>query len=261
VFEVGFLQIEQMMLNFILPFFRIAAFMMAMPIISSNYTSRTIRLGFAVAFSMALVPVLPPAPPVEGLSVGTMVLVLQQIAIGVALGFTLQVMFQVFAVGGQMIANQMGLGFASVSDPANGVNIVVVGQFYMMLAMMLFITLNGHLVMFEILADSFTVMPLDAQFSLANIRLYDTALLGGWMFASGTLMALPAVTSLLIVNMAFGVMSKAAPQLNIIAIGFPFTMTFGLLITWLSMSGFAGQFERFNQYILQFIQQILIPAS
>ncbi len=256
--DLSFLQIEQMVGDFLLPFFRIAAFMMSMPLISTQYVPKTIRLSLAIVFSMVIVPTLPAIPLIDGLSLTTYFLVIEQMLVGVALGFSLHVMFQIFAIGGQMIANQMGLGFASVNDPANGVSIVVVGQYYMMLSMMLFITMNGHLIMFQTLAQSFSVLPVGVS-ALTHIDFMLIAKSGTWMFQSAVVMALPAVTSLLIVNVSFGVMSKAAPQLNIIAVGFPFTMTLGIFITWMTFSGFLSQFERFSAYALAFAGRVIIP--
>ncbi|EPJ46000.1 MAG: flagellar biosynthesis protein [Osedax symbiont Rs1] len=256
--DLSFLQIEQMVGDFLLPFFRIAAFMMSMPLISTQYVPKTIRLSLAIVFSMAIVPTLPALPLIDGLSLTTYLLVIEQMLVGVALGFSLHVMFQIFAIGGQMIANQMGLGFASVNDPANGVSIVVVGQYYMMLSMMLFITMNGHLIMFQTLAQSFSVLPVGVS-ALTHIDFMLIAKSGTWMFQSAVVMALPAVTALLIVNVSFGVMSKAAPQLNIIAVGFPFTMTLGIFITWMTFSGFLNQFERFSAYALAFAGRVIIP--
>ena len=242
MFDLSFLQIEQMVGDFFLPFFRIAAFMMSMPLISTQYVPTTIRLILAIAFSVAIVPTLPAIPLLDGLSLSTYLLVAEQMLIGVAIGFSLHIMFQIFAIGGQMIANQMGLGFASVNDPANGVSIVVVGQYYMMLSMMLFVTMNGHLIMFQTLAESFTVLPVGVS-ALDNIQFWQIVNSATWMFQAAVVMALPAVTALLIVNVSFGVMSKAAPQLNIIAVCFHFTMTLGIFITWMTFSGFLGQFE------------------
>ncbi|WP_277253902.1 flagellar biosynthetic protein FliR, partial [Neptunomonas phycophila] len=128
--------------------------------------------------------------------------------------------------------------------------------FYLMLSMLLFLAINGHLVMLDVLASSFDVMPV-SELRFSAVKFMDIALLGGWMFAAGLLMALPAVTSLLVVNLAFGVMTKAAPQLNIFAIGFPFTMTLGLVITWLSLPGFGGQFDLISSYILEMAASLL----
>lgn len=250
------LRLEYWVSAFFLPFFRVASFFMAMPVIGTRLVSTQIRLGLAIVVTLVLLPILPDPPVLEGLSLETFILVAQQVLVGSALGFTLHVMFQVFAVGGQMIANQMGLGFASMTDPANGVSVVVLGQFYLMMSTLLFLAFDGHLVMINVLVSSFEVLPVSVlQFS--SIRFMDIALSGTWMFSGATLMALPAVTSLLVINLSFGIMVKAAPQLNIFAIGFPFTMTMGLFITWLSLSGFLGQFELISDSALKVIASLI----
>lgn len=254
--ELSQLQLESWVGAFLLPLFRISSFLMAMPILGTQLVSVRIRLGLAILMTAILVPVLPTPPVMDGLSFSTYLLIIEQVLIGSSLGFLLHVMFQVFAVGGQLIANQMGLGFASMTDPANGVSVVVLGQFYLMLTTLLFLAVDGHLVMLNVLAHSFTVLPVD-QVDLKAIKLIDIALAGTWMFSGAVIMCLPAVTSLLIINLAFGIMVKAAPQLNIFAIGFPFTMLMGLLITWLSLSGFLGQFDLISAHALQQIEQLL----
>lgn len=250
------LHIEYWLSAFMLPFFRVASFFMAMPIIGTQLVTAPIRLSLALAVTLLLLPVLPDQPMLDGLSLDTWLRIAQQVLIGSALGFTLHVMFQVVTVGGQMIANQMGLGFASMTDPANGVSVVVLGQFYLTMATLLFLAFDGHLVMISTLAASFDIFPT-GLLSLSRIHLMDIALSGTWMFSGAVLMALPAVTALLVINLAFGIMVKAAPQLNIFAIGFPFTMTMGLFITWLSFAGFLGQFEQLNTFVLSHIAQLL----
>ncbi|QEQ95810.1 flagellar biosynthetic protein FliR [Neptunomonas concharum] len=254
--DVSLIQIEQWVSAFMLPLFRVASFLMAMPIIGTRLVPVRIRLGLALLITALLVPILPKPEVMSGLDFNTYLVIAQQVLIGSALGFTLHVMFQVFAVGGQLIANQMGLGFASMTDPSNGVSIVVLGQFYMMMTTLMFLAMDGHLIMLNIITQSFYVMPVDVV-NLGAIKFIDIALAGTWMFSGALLMSLPAVTSLLVVNLSFGIMTKAAPQLNIFAIGFPFTMTLGLLITWLSLSGFLGQFELIADYALSLIGQLL----
>ncbi len=119
-----------------------------------------IRLGLALAVTAVIVPVLPNLPQVNGLSMQTYIWIAEQILVGISMGFLIQVLFQIYALGGQLIASQMGLGFASVSDPANGVSVVVLSQFYLMVVMMLFLALNGHLVLIEALVRSFYVLPV-----------------------------------------------------------------------------------------------------
>ncbi|WP_293264136.1 flagellar biosynthetic protein FliR [Neptunomonas sp.] len=258
--DLDLLHQEQWISTFVFPFFRIASFLMAMPMIGTQLVPMRIRLGLALTMTIILLPVLPTPPIVDGLSFGTYILIAQQIIIGAALGFTLHIMFQIFAVGGQLIANQMGLGFASMTDPVNGVSVVVLGQFYLMLTTLMFLAMNGHLVMFNVIVQSFDVLPV-AVVNFTAIKFMDIALAGTWMFSGALLMSLPAVTSLLVINLSFGIMTKAAPQLNIFAIGFPFTMVMGLLITWISLSGFLGQFELIADHALGVIGQLLEVTS
>ncbi|GGK72907.1 flagellar biosynthetic protein FliR [Amphritea balenae] len=250
------LQIEQWVAQFLLPFFRIASFFMVVPMIGTRLVPARIRMGLALAMTVVLLPVLPEMPVLGGMSLQTYILTAEQILIGTAMAFVVQVLFQVFVMGGQIISSQMGLGFASVSDPANGVSVVVLSQFYLTMVMLLFLAFNGHLVLFEVLARSFYVLPV-ADGGLPVSSYLAMAKSGSWMISSSLLMALPAVTALLVINFAFGVMTKAAPQLNIFAIGFPFTMMMGLLITWVSLEGFLGQYQRFTSIALDYIDQIL----
>ncbi|WP_028471197.1 flagellar biosynthetic protein FliR [Neptunomonas japonica] len=254
--DIGLLELEQWASSFLFPFFRIASFLMAMPMIGTQLVPMRIRLGLALAMTVVLLPVLPVPPVADGLSFQTYILIAQQIVIGAILGFALHIMFQIFAVGGQLIANQMGLGFASMTDPVNGVSVVVLGQFYLMLTMLMFLAMNGHLVMLNVVTQSFDILPVTVV-NFSAIKFMDIALAGTWMFSGALLMSLPAVTSLLVINLSFGIMTKAAPQLNIFAIGFPFTMVMGLLITWISLSGFLGQFEIIADHALGVIGQLI----
>lgn len=242
--------------RFIWPLIRISAFAMVVPMIGTQLVPVRIRLGFALALTLVVMPLLPPLPTYDGLSPQLALIVAQQMLIGFALGFMMQVFFQVFALGGQLISSQMGLGFASISDPSNGVSVVVLSQFYLMLTMLLFLSMNGHLVLVTIIVESFTALPI-TDGGITAPSLWRLALSGGWMFTSGLLLALPAVIALLVVNFAFGIMTKAAPQLNIFAIGFPFTMLFGLFITWIGLSDFVGQYQRIATTALEMVGALL----
>lgn len=245
---------------FLLPLFRVASFFMAIPIIGTQMVPMRVRLGLSLAFTLLLLPVLPELPVFEGLSLTTWLVILDQIIIGVLLGFTLQFLFQSFIMGAQLIALQSGLGFASMTDPATGVQVVVVAQLYSMMAMLLFLAMNGHLVMMEILAQSFYALPV-GMFSISMDSFMRVILMVSWLFAAALLMALPAITALLIINLAFGIMTKAAPQLNIFAIGFPFTMLMGLIMHWINLPIFYDHYVRMSHYVLGFIESLLPPLS
>src|SRR5690606_4364500 len=170
-------------------------------------------------------------PEVDALSLRMMLLIGEQVLIGAMLGFSLQLFFQVFSIAGQIIAMQMGLGFASMVDPASGVSVPVLGQFLVMLTTLLFLAMNGHLVVFEVIAESFITLPVGGGLLVGHY--WEIAGKLGWVMGAGLLLSLPVVTALLVINLAFGVMTRAAPQLNIFSIGFPMTLVLGLVIFWI----------------------------
>lgn len=254
--EISLLQLEHWVNGFLWPLFRVMSFFMAMPIIGTQMLPTRLRLGLALAVTVLLVPVLPPMPDFDALSLQNWIVVAQQVLIGSLLGFSANILLQSFVAGGQIMAMQMGLGFASMTDPANGVSVVIVAQIYLMLVMILFLGMDGHLVLIQILAQSFYVLPV-GEGGLSQETLWQVALSGGWLFMAALLMALPAVTALLVINFAFGIMTKAAPQLNIFAIGFPFTMLMGMFIIWASLSGFFSHYQVFAVEALHAIEGLL----
>lgn len=135
---------------------------------------------------------------------------------------------------------QMGLGFASMMDPATGVSVPMLGQFLLMLVNLLFLAMNGHLVVFEVLTESFFTLPVGQSLDVGNYAV----LAGRLSWGAALLLVLPAVSALLVINISFGVMTRAAPQLNIFTIGFPLTLVIGLLIFWASTSDILAQYHR-----------------
>ena len=254
--EITLLQVEQMVSSFLWPLFRVSSFFMAMPIIGTQMLPMRLRLGLALAVTVLIVPVLPPMPEFDGLSLQNWIVVAQQVLIGSLLGFSANILLQSFVAGGQIMAMQMGLGFASMTDPANGVNTVILSQIYLMMVMMLFLGMNGYLGLIEIMVDSFDVIPVGLE-GVSKMTLWEIAHWGGWLLMAALMMSLPAVTALLVINFAFGIMTKAAPELNIFAIGFPFTMLMGVFIVWVSLSGFFSHYQTFSAEALENVSQLL----
>ncbi len=244
--------------QFTFPLFRIAALLMTMPVIGTQVVPVRIRLYFALAITLVLVPVLPPVPPVAALSLQALLRVLQEVLVGVLLGFSLQLFFQLFIIAGQLLATQMGLGFASMMDPVNGVSVPVLGQLFNVLVILLFLAMNGHLVVLDTLAESFISLPVGE--ALPARHYWEVAGRLGWVLGAGLLVVLPAITALLVINLAFGLMTRAAPQLNIFSIGFPVTLVLGLGIVWISLADFFAGYEHFASVALQWLRE-LIRAS
>ncbi len=247
-------QISTWVASFILPLFRVTAVLMSMPVFGTTLVPTRIRLYFALAITVVIAPGLPPMPPVNALDLSALMLVAEQILIGVLMGFSLQLFFQAFVVAGQIISIQMGMAFASMVDPTNGVNSAVIGQFLTMLVTLLFLAMNGHLVVFEVLTESFTTLPVGSAM-LVN-HFWDIAGKLGWVLGAAMVLVLPAITALLVVNIAFGVMTRAAPQLNIFSIGFPLTLVLGLVIFWISLGDLLNQYQPLATQALQLLRDM-----
>ncbi|KAA0947280.1 flagellar type III secretion system protein FliR [Pseudomonas sp. ANT_H14] len=247
-------QIGTWVASFMLPLFRIAAVLMTMPVFGTTLVPKRVRLFFAVAIAVVLVPGLPPMPTVSALDLSALLLIAEQILIGALLGFSLQLFFQAFVIAGQVISIQMGMGFASMVDPTNGVSVAVIGQFLTMLVTLLFLAMNGHLVVFEVLTESFTTLPVGEGLVVSHFW----ELVGrlSWVLGAALLLVLPAITALLVVNIAFGVMTRAAPQLNIFSIGFPLTLVLGMGIFWIGMADILNQYQPLASDALQFLRDL-----
>lgn len=224
------------------PLFRISAMFMVMAGIGAKSVSPRIRLMLSVAVTMAVFPVLPPGPMVDPFTGQGFLITAQQLVIGIFIGLMSQMVMQTFILAGQMIAMQTGLGFASVVDPGAGQQVPVIGQFYLILGTLLFFGLDGHLMMVRMTIASFEALPIGVGgFSALDFRAF--AHWGSWLYSAALTMSLSALTALLVINFSFGMITRAAPQLNIFAIGFPITMLSGLLVLWLLLGDFTTHFE------------------
>lgn len=229
--------------SFLWPFFRIGAFFMVAPIFGANMVPMQVRIGLSFFVTLILMPLLPAVPVIEGLSLNTWLLVAHQLLIGVALGLLVQLLFQVFIMFGQIVAMQIGMAMAQMSDPSSGVNVTVLSQYTLIMTNLVFLAVGGHLVVIFTLAESFTIIPISTE-GFTSQRGWLLATQGSWLFAGALLMALPIIIAKLIVNVALGVIVRAAPQLNIFVIGFPVMMLLGLLELWIWSKEYFFYFER-----------------
>lgn len=222
------------MVSFLWPFFRIGALFMVMAVTGSKLVPVRVRLILAVAVTAVVFQHIPTYFIITELSLTLALTIAKEVLIGMALGFTTLLLAQVFVVSGQLVAMQAGLGFAMMNDPQNGVEVPAVSQFYMLLVTLIFLAINGHLILIEVLVQSFDLLPIGGN-ALAFDSFGHLAFAGKMIFTGALMMALPAVIALLIVNIAFGVMTRAAPQLNIMTVGFPIMICIGLLVIYLTL--------------------------
>jgi flagellar biosynthesis protein FliR len=247
-------QIETWVAQIFWPFVRIGACLMVAPIFGARFVPARVRIGLSLAIAALIAPLVP-APEVAMFSGAGIVVTFQQILIGLALGFALQLVFDALALGGQLLANSMGLSFAFNVDPLRGSSTPALGQFYTILATLTFLSLGGHLVLLEILVQGFQSMPVGTD-GIGRTGLWTLALWGSHLFIGAVLIALPGMTALLIVNLAFGVVSRAAPALNLFAVGFPVSLVFGLVILLVGLPAMQQAFVTLMTEGLDFLRAL-----
>lgn len=237
------------------PLFRVSAMVAASPVYGTRSVPTKVKIMTALAITSVLVPILP-APQVDVFSPLAILIIAQQILIGLIIGFTVQLVFSAVITAGQIVAMQMGLGFSLMVDPQNGAQSPVMSQFYVVLVMLVYLAINGHLVLLEVLAESFKSMPISSAGLVAS-DFMQVVRWGGNIFAGGMAIALPAISSLLVVNIAFGVMTRSAPQLNIFAIGFPITMILGFALVMITLPNVAPKSISLFSEVYHLLQSIL----
>ncbi|MGS0673868.1 flagellar biosynthetic protein FliR [Shewanella sp. 0m-4] len=224
------------------PLTRISSMFMVMVVFGATTTPTRVRLLLSVAVTVAVAPVLPTMPTIDLFSLSAAFITAQQIVIGVAMGFATQLLMQTFVLTGQIIGMQTSLGFASMVDPSSGQQTPVISNFFLLLTTMIFLAVDGHLLLIKMVIASFDSIPVSMQgLSLASYRLFTEFV--GYMFGAALTMSLSAIVALLTINLSFGVMTRASPQLNIFSIGFPVTMIAGLFILWLTLSPIMTHFD------------------
>ena len=208
------------------PLLRVLALISTAPILSERSVPKRVKLGLAMMITFAIAPSLP-ANDVPVFSFFALWLAVQQILIGIALGFTMQFAFAAVRTAGEIIGLQMGLSFATFVDPASHLNMPVLARIMDMLALLLFLTFNGHLWLISLLVDTFHTLPIGGEPLNSNAFLALTKA-GSLIFLNGLMLALPLITLLLTLNLALGLLNRMAPQLSIFVIGFPLTLTVGI---------------------------------
>lgn len=237
------------------PLFRVSAMVAAAPVFGTRSVPTKVKVMTALAITSILVPILP-VPEIDIFNPLSVLIIAQQILIGLIIGFAVQLVFSAVITGGQIVAMQMGLGFSLMVDPQNGAQSPVLSQFYTVMVMLVYLSIDGHLVLVEVLAESFKTMPISAQGLVAD-DFMQVVRWGANIFAGGLAIALPAIASLLVVNVSFGVMTRSAPQLNIFAIGFPITMMLGFSLVMITLPNIVPQSISLFSEVYHLIQSIL----
>jgi flagellar biosynthesis protein FliR len=249
-------QLETWIAQVFWPFVRVGSCFMVAPAFGAQFVPPRVRIVLAGAVALLIAPLVPAPAAVAPFSAAGLVITAQQVVIGVALGFCMQVIFDAVTLGGQLLANSMGLSFAYNIDPQHGAQTPVLGQFYTLLVTMTFLALNGHLRLIEMLVEGFRTLPVGTS-GLGSDGLWTIVQWGSTLFAGALSVALPGVTALLIVNLAFGIVSRAAPTLNLFAVGLPVSLVFGLGIVLLGLPAVQSGFLKLLQEALMLVRTLL----
>jgi flagellar biosynthetic protein FliR len=219
---------------------RVGGLCLIAPVLGSGMIPARIRVGLVLVLTLVLAPLAPAAvDPASGAGVATLA---SQVLIGAAVGFVLKLVFEAVSFGGELVGQGMSLGFAEVANPGEGGNTPALSQFYVVMVTLIFLALNGHLKLIALLADSFHSLP-PGPLGLDADGLHAVVLFGGQLFAGAVRVALPAVTALLVVNIGFAAISRAAPSMNLFAVGFPIILCLGSVALWLGLRTLPGAFE------------------
>jgi len=235
-------QLNAWLINFIWPLTRILGLIMVAPVFGHRSVPGRVKIGLGIFIALIIAPTLPPMPDVGLGSWHGLFILVQQLLIGIAIGFIMRIIFAAVEAAGEIVGLQMGLGFASFFDPQSAGQTLVLARFFNMLALLIFLAVNAHLLLIGVLVDSFQTLPISPQ-PLSAAGFYNVAAFGSTVFAVGLQLALPVIAILLMTNLSLGILTRSAPQLNIFAIGFPITLGVGLIVLDLTLPYFVPQLE------------------
>ncbi|MDB5694838.1 MAG: flagellar biosynthesis protein FliR [Sphingomonas bacterium] len=226
---LGFgLAIEPQLWALVFVMVRIGAAFIVAPVFGAIGVPLQVRIALSAAIGVLVLGTQTITPPAEVFSVATFAAIGAEALVGFSLGFILQIAFAGPLVASEVIGTSMGLGFASAIDPQNGRSTPALGQFFSIMLTLLFLSVDGHLVLVEMLVRSYEVLPPGGAWLSAG-QVQGVALFGGYLFLAGLLLALPVGFLLLCLNMIVGMMSRAAPALNLFAVGLPASLAVGVI--------------------------------
>lgn len=218
----------------LLAFFRVLGLFTAAPVLSMRVIPRRVRVSLALLIVVCAQPSLPEMPVIPLDSPVALMVIAQQVLIGLTMGFAARVVFAAIEFAGELVGLQMGLNFASFFDPLSGTQVTAVSRFYGTTAAWLFVVMNGHLMLTGAVLGSFKAFPVSPE-PLAFLHVIQPQVWGAEVFRLGLWVSLPVVSMLILVNMVMGLMARVAPQMNIFSIGFPITLGVGFTGLWLTL--------------------------
>lgn len=255
---VTFAQLETWISLFFWPFCRFSGLFISAPILSHTSIPNRVKLGVALMLSILVGPLLPPMPDVPLFSWASFGVVVEQLLIGVTIGLVMQIIFAAIQAAGEYIGLQMGLAFASFFSPDSGANTMILSRFFYVFATLLFVSIDGHLILIETVIRSFAWLPVGSVASLPSDLFMAVVRFGSVVFSAGILLALPVFGALLIVNLTLGILNRSAPQLTVFSVGFPMSLTLGMVLLVVLMTELGSYLQALFQLGFEFLDSLLL---
>jgi flagellar biosynthetic protein FliR len=242
------------------PALRVSGFVLTAPAAHEGVVPGRVKIVLTLALAFLLAPLVEVPADLSIFSAAGVLAAVLELLIGVSIGMVVQLAFEALVFAGQSISLTMGLGFATLVDPQRGAQLPVLGQMFMIFGTLIYLSINGHLILLGALADSFHTLPIGAT-HIDKGFLMAVVLWGARVFDTGLLIALPAVIALVIVNLALGVVTRAAPQLNLFGIGFTITLMCGFVVLLFGLDGImSGISTLINNALMAVSELVGTPA-
>lgn len=241
--------------SFLWPLSRILGLIATAPLFGNLSVPVRVKLCLGIALAILIAPGVPAVPAADPMSLAGLAIVAQEMLIGLSMGFAMRIIMSATEMAGEITGLTMGFGFATFFDPQTRARTSVIAQLLSLLTLMIFLALNVHLHLLTTLAYSFTSMPISPQ-PIGTSGFLEIAKWGGLIFSAGVQLALPLIACLLLTNFALGILTRAAPQLNLFGIGFPVTVGAGFLVIGLVLPFLANPISRHLEDAISFVRQL-----
>lgn len=235
------------------PFLRTLALFSALPVFAQRAVPIRVRIGLAFLVALCAQATLPEMPLIALDSAAALLAIIQQLVIGLSLGFAVRIVLSGVELAGEVIGLQMGLNFAGFFNPATGGEATATSRFFSTTVSWLFIASGGHLLLIGAVVQSFQAFPVGPE-PFAFLRMARPESWGLEVFRLGLWIAMPMIAMLLFVNLVLGIISRVASQMGIFAIGFPITVTIGLVGILLTLPVMQAPFTMALERLLQYFQ-------
>jgi flagellar biosynthetic protein FliR len=252
------------MLGFILVLIRIGGIMLSAPVLGSSNIPPQAKIAMALGLALIVTPFVPRLPAAPNQPAEYVLLIMGELLIGLVLGFLGRIMFAAVEFAGSLIGLQMGLSMANVFDPQSQQQVSLIGQFENIVATLVFLVLDGHLMLIQAMIRSYEVLPAGGAQVNKELMQMMVQLTSG-VFSIGFQLGAPLIVSLFLANLIIALLSRAVPQIQVFVVGFPLTLMLGFLFLMLGMPFFVQalrqMFGMLDNQLLEAMRVLALPGS